>query len=283
MSSRETPAIILEVKEYGEGDCLVSFLTPEEGRLTGIARHARKSRKRFAHCLEPFNRVTLFLSARPKGELEFLEKGELIRSFPRLRRDLECLGAAALMAELAGAMASPPEATGQIFAALETALTQLEEGVAPASLLPLVLFRLLTLGGYGPALEHCRLCAQEPKPPLWVSLPQGGVVCGSCAKRAPSPLVSLSPGAFRLLRAAQKLAPEKLPRLKGVPAQLRQCLTLIRLFLRYHFGQELKAWDFWDKITGRAWPPPGTSGSGSGGGDRGEGQRPLSGPLDRNK
>ena len=64
MPSQETPAIILSVKDYGEADRLVTFLTPTRGRLTGVAKHARKSKKRFAHCLEPLSRVTLFLSDR---------------------------------------------------------------------------------------------------------------------------------------------------------------------------------------------------------------------------
>ena len=248
MPAQETPAIILSVKDYGEADRLVTFLTPGRGRLTGVARHARKSRKRFAHCLEPLSRVTLFLSERRRGDLEFLEKGEVRRSFPSLRRDLARLGAAALVAELAGEVASPPEATADVFAALETALTLLDEGAPPESLLPGFLLHLLKLGGYGLALERCRACGQEPRPPLLVSLPRGGILCGVCAKGAPGPLVSLNPGVWKLLRLAQALPPEKLGRLRFPPGQLAPCLTLLRLFLRHHLGRDLKAWAFWDKV-----------------------------------
>src|SRR5208337_2143916 len=82
MSEPQTPAIVLTVRDYGEADLLVTFLTPGQGRLTGIAKHARKSRPRFAHCLEPLSRVVFFLSSRPRRDLEFLQKGELLRSFP---------------------------------------------------------------------------------------------------------------------------------------------------------------------------------------------------------
>ena len=122
MPAQETPAIIITVRDYGEADRLVTFLTPGRGRLTGIAKHARKSKKRFANCLEPLSRVILFLSDRARGDLEFLEKGEAVRSFMALRRDLTRLGAGALVAELAAEMASPPEATAAIFTALETAV-----------------------------------------------------------------------------------------------------------------------------------------------------------------
>jgi len=248
MSSQETPAIIISVKDYGEADRLVTFLTPARGRLTGVAKHARKSKKRFANCLEPLSRVTLFLSDRARGDLEFLDRGEAVRSFPALRRDLARLGAASLLAELAAEMASPPEATASIFTTLETALTLLDEGGPPDSLLPAFFLHLLGLGGYGLSLHHCRVCGQEPQPPLVVSLPRGGVLCGACARGAPGHQVSLNPGAWKLLRLAQDLPPEKLGRLRFPPGQRGQSLGLLRLFIRHHLGRDLKAWAFWDKV-----------------------------------
>ncbi len=248
MPSLATPAIILSVKDYGEADRLVTFLTPDRGRLTGVARHARKSRKRFAHCLEPLSRVTLFLSERPRGDLEFLEKGEALQSYPSLRRDLVRLGAAALLAEAAWELAAPPEAVAGVFAALELALSLLDEGAPPESLLPGFLLHLIQLGGYGLALNRCLICGQEPRPPLLVSIPRGGVLCGICGKAEPGPLAALSPGAWKSLRLAQELPLEKLSRLRFPPAQQEQSLRLLRLFLRHHLGRDLKAWTFWDKV-----------------------------------
>jgi DNA repair protein RecO (recombination protein O) len=248
MPSQETPAIIITVKDYGEADRLVTFLTPARGRLTGVAKHARKSKKRFANCLEPLSRVSLFLSERPRSDLEFLEKGEAVRSFLALRRDLPRLGAGALLAELAADLASPPESVAAVFTTLETGLTLLDEGAPPDSLLPVFLLRLLKLGGYGLSLHLCRACGEEPRPPLLVSLPLGGVFCGACARETPGPQISLSPGVWKLLRLAQELPPEKLGRLRFPPGQRGQGLGLLRRFLRHHLGQDLKAWAFWDKV-----------------------------------
>ena len=244
MSSIQTPAIILAVKDVGEADRLVTFLTPDRGRLTGLAKHAKKSRKRFANVLEPLNRVEFFLSARPGGDLEFLQKGELINAYPALRRDLLRLGAAAVLAELAGELASPPEAAAPIFAALENALARLENGLPVDSLLVAAAMNLLKSGGYGFHLSVCLACGKEPVAPLHFSIPRGGVSCDACRGRVPSPLMTLNPGTWKLLRQAQEMPPDKLPRLIFPAWQRDQSLVVIKAFLRYHLGRDLKSWSF---------------------------------------
>jgi DNA repair protein RecO (recombination protein O) len=244
----QTPAIILSVKAYGEADLLVTFLTPAQGRVTGMAKHALKSRRRFANCLEPLNRVTLFLGGR-RGELEFLQKGELLDSLPTLRRDLKGLGAAAVLAELAGLVASPPEAAGEIFQTLEEVLRLLDQrGADPDSLLPEFMLRLLTLGGYGPRLAVCQGCGQEPEGPVYFSIPRGGIFCASCRGQAVGPVLTLTPGTWKSLRLAQSLALDRLSRLRLPDFQRQESLALLRAFLRHHLGRDLKAWAFWEKI-----------------------------------
>jgi len=173
MTARQTPAIVLQIRDYGEADRLVNFLTPDAGRVSGIAKHAKKSKRRFANCLEPLNRVILQLSPRPRGDLEFLQQGELVNSFPNLRRDLRGLAAGAVLAELAGELSAPVEATGAIFQTLNQALELLDGGASPDSLLPSFFLHLLKLGGYGPRWETCRECGREPAPPLYFSIAKG--------------------------------------------------------------------------------------------------------------
>jgi DNA repair protein RecO (recombination protein O) len=248
MTARQTPAIVLQIRDYGEADRLVNFLTPDGGRLTGIAKHAKKSRRRFANCLEPLNRVVFHLSPKPRGDLEFLQQAELVNSFSNLRRNLRRLAAAAVLAELAGELSTPPETTEAIFKTLNLALEHLDAGADPDSLLPPFLLHLLQLGGYGPRWESCRVCGREPSPPLVFSIPQGGVVCAGCSRGAAGPLLPLNPGVWKLLRLAAELPLEKLTRLRFPPAQRDQSLSVIHNFLRHHLGRTLKSWAFWQKM-----------------------------------
>ena len=255
MTARQTPAIVLQVRDYGEADRLVNFLTPDAGRVTGIAKHAKKSRRRFANCLEPLTRVIFYLAPRPRGDLEFLQQGELVNSFSNLRRDLRRLAAAAVLGELAGELSTPPETTGAIFQTLNQALEHLDAGADPDSLLPPFMLHLLQLGGYGPRWGTCRECGREPAPPLYFSVPRGGVVCGACSRSVAGPLLPLNPGTWKLLRLAATLPLEKLTRLRFPPAQRDQSLAVIQNFLRHHLGRNLKSWSFWEKMTRAAAGP----------------------------
>ena len=44
----ELDAIVLRTVDFGEADRIVTLIAPERGKLKGIARAARRSRKRFA-------------------------------------------------------------------------------------------------------------------------------------------------------------------------------------------------------------------------------------------
>ena len=161
------------------------------------------------------------------------------------------LGAAAALAELAGELAGPPEAYGEIFATLEEVLGLLEEGYPPDSVLPVFLLRLLGLGGYGPRLKLCLNCGREPEPSLYFSVSRGGVLCGGCSPGAPGPLLPLSLGALKLLRLAQDLPRDKLSRLRFPALQRRQSLAIFKAFLRYHLGRDLKSWSFWERVAAK--------------------------------
>jgi DNA repair protein RecO (recombination protein O) len=63
--SYATPAIVLRTRPFGESDKIVSFLTERFGKVTGIAKGALRSRKRFVNSLEPLAIINLRFQDRP--------------------------------------------------------------------------------------------------------------------------------------------------------------------------------------------------------------------------
>src|SRR5262245_59880701 len=83
-----TPALVLRTRSYGESDRIVTFITEQHGKVTGIAKGAKNSRRRFAGTLEPFVRVRLVFRQRPASDLAFLLRCELIGVLREFTRDL---------------------------------------------------------------------------------------------------------------------------------------------------------------------------------------------------
>src|SRR5512134_3304740 len=66
-------AIVLRWRPYGESDKIVTFLSEDFGKLTGIAKGAKRSRRRFPNSLEALARVRMHFRLRPNASLAFLE------------------------------------------------------------------------------------------------------------------------------------------------------------------------------------------------------------------
>src|SRR6185295_7919542 len=73
-------AVILRTRPYGEADKIVTFLTDDAGKLTGIAKGAKNSRRRFANCLDPFTHVRVHFRTRPGAGLVFMDSCDLLHS-----------------------------------------------------------------------------------------------------------------------------------------------------------------------------------------------------------
>jgi DNA repair protein RecO (recombination protein O) len=158
MKQQVSSAIILHHTDYGESDRIVTFLTPDHGRLKGFARAARKSRKRFGAALEPFAEVQLHWVARSSGDLISLRDAELVKLRSGLRRDLETLTLAGYGCELTEALFDESGIGVEVFQLLQAFLDHLDSDGFSVEARLLMELRMLSVAGYVPHLQHCADC-----------------------------------------------------------------------------------------------------------------------------
>ena len=84
----KSPAIVLHGLDYGESDRIVTFYTHDFGKLKGIAKGARRSRKRFSNALEPFSYGNIIFSKKGRGTLALIEGIDIINHHAKIREDL---------------------------------------------------------------------------------------------------------------------------------------------------------------------------------------------------
>ena len=242
-----SPAIILRHVDYGESDRIVAFLTPDHGRLSGFARGARNSRRRFGPALEPFAEVRLHWAARAGGELVSLREAELVRLRLGLRRDLETLALAGYGCELTESLYDEAVGFAEAFGLLRAFLDHLDQCGASAEARLLLELRLLTLAGVVPHLQHCAECHGElPDGPVGFAAARGGSLCPVCGGAVAALKVDrMTLGSLgRLLQTpAERFADIRLS-----PQTLQEGGALLADALRGHLTRPLKSAEFLDTI-----------------------------------
>lgn len=244
-----TPAIVLRSWPSGESDKIISFFTEDHGKVTGIAKGAARSRRRFVNALEPFSLVNLRFQDRPHSTLAFVQACDPIRFFKGLTASLAKIAYASYLVEIADTLAGEREENRGVFEHLKEGLIFVEEN--GPSLVFLVFFelRLLKLSGYQPMLDRCRRCRtvfREDARLSWCLSPRdGGVLCGSCAtlRRESLPLSGEVLGVLAELQGASRLLPQHLSLSCAV---LKECRPALLRFIQFHVNRELKSAPFLD-------------------------------------
>src|SRR5437762_12283469 len=80
MAIKESEAIVLRTYPFRESDLLVTLFTRSEGKLRGVARAAKKSRRRFGGALEPLTYIKVTYDERERQELARLDACEVLQS-----------------------------------------------------------------------------------------------------------------------------------------------------------------------------------------------------------
>lgn len=175
---------MLRWRSYGESDKIVTFLTESFGKLTGIAKGAKRSRRRFVNSLESLAQVRLHFRMRPGASLAFLESAELLQPLGALADPVR-LAYAGYLAELTEQMTAEEQPVCDIYALLEEALAALQQGPASAGLVRGFELQLLARSGLEPGIEHCSACERPSisSPRAFFDPAAGAFHCIEC--RAP--------------------------------------------------------------------------------------------------
>jgi len=247
-----TPAIVLRSWSFGESDKIVSFLTESHGKVRGIAKGAKRSRKRFVNTLEPFSLVNLYFQDRPHTSLAFVHSCDPIRLFKELTTSLEKIAYASYLVEIADGLVGERAESRGVFEHLREGLIFVEENGASLSFLVFFELKLLKLSGYQPVLEHCRRCGkhfQDGSQPSWRFSPRdGGVLCGPCStfRKEAVPLSIGAPDALAALQKANTILPHHL---SFSPAVLKESRPALLRFIQFHINRELKSAPFLDAFS----------------------------------
>ena len=157
MPLKQSEAIVLRSYPLREADLLVTLFTRAEGKIKGVARAAKKSKRRFGGALEPLTVVRLYYDDREGKELARLDSCDILESPLSAIVDYPRVVALEHVAEMLDELLPDREANDAIFRLAIAVLRQLRSGEI---WMPLTYFQLwlVRLVGFLPQLDECIVC-----------------------------------------------------------------------------------------------------------------------------
>lgn len=157
MALKESEAIVVRTYPLREADLLVTLYTRLEGKIHGVARSAKRSKRRFGGALEPLTYVRAYYEDRERQELARLDSCDVLES--PLAFEVGYARAVALghVAELLDELLPEREANDAVFRLAVATLAALRESDIwmPLTYFDLWMTRLM---GYLPELSECIVC-----------------------------------------------------------------------------------------------------------------------------
>ncbi len=231
---QKTVGTVIRVVDYSDTDQIVSALTPDRGKLSFMAKGARKSTKRFGGALDLLTRSEFVYYDR--SGLNSLNQATPIDAHTALQTDYDRLTTALRCARTVHRLLEEDQEALDVFELFERLLAVLSDEAPTEALEVYELafkLKLMLRLGWAPILDACVSCGAEPETRRF-SLAMGGVLCEACHGGDESDDIPLSPGAARSLHMALKLPFDKLSRLKLPRGVLDTGTRLVDGFIAHH-------------------------------------------------
>lgn len=160
MPLKQSEAIVLRTYPLRESDLLVTLFTRAEGKVKGVARAAKKSKRRFGGALEPLTLVRVYYDDREGQELARLDSCDILDSPLSQIVDYARVAALEHVAEVLDELLPDRETNDAIFRLTQSVLRCLRSG---SIWMPLTYFQLwlVRLVGFLPEMGACIVCGES--------------------------------------------------------------------------------------------------------------------------
>ena len=253
MAAQKTQAIVIRTFPLQEFHKIITFYTPDFGKVKAVAYGVKSPKSRLGGSLELLNHGTLLFQHRENRELQNITDFNLIDGFDAIRSDFTRITYGCYFAELVDSVASEGVASPEIFDLLRITY----QSLAHADDVPLLArgfeIKFLDCAGYGPELSRCVHCSSAVKGAatakfgITFSVRYGGVLCDECKNRDGAAF-TITPGSCELLKVLRRSQWERLNRVRASTRNHQELKRLLGSFIEYHTERSLKSLRFIESV-----------------------------------
>jgi DNA repair protein RecO (recombination protein O) len=195
--------ILIRRIDYGDTDLILTFITPKYGKISVIAKSAKKSVKRFGGILELFYLLELVIRPGKGTKPSILQTASLIRPFEKIRTNVIHTAYASYWAELIHLFVEDKAADDLIYHLFLFVIDQLNQNKVSADILHIMFqIRFLAISGFAPNFLYCHHCHKKldqiSDTTCCFDLQKGAICCSKCVNQKTNKL-NLSKGTIKHL------------------------------------------------------------------------------------
>jgi DNA repair protein RecO (recombination protein O) len=194
----QVEGLVIRHADIGERDRVITLFTRDEGKLTFVARGARRPGSSLGPCVQILTRGR-FQCIRRRA-LHLITQAAVVDSYGKLKADLWGMACGLYLAELIDLATVEGSPGRSLYDLIVEALDVANRTGSSDVLLRFTELRLLQHLGFCPSLRRCVACGAELRPvENALSATLGGVLCPDCAGSCPDAR-PLSVDALKVLR-----------------------------------------------------------------------------------
>lgn len=184
MPADQTIAVVLRCVDFSETSLIVTLYTRDFGRISAIAKGARRAKGPFEGALDLLSVCRVVVIRKDSDALDLLTEGKLHRRFRGGEKSLEQLYAGYGVAELLRITTDDDEPHPDVYELTISTLQQIEQRSGIAQTLLYFETQLMRMLGHAPGLDTCTDCGGGFRSSALASptfsLTAGGLVCDNC-------------------------------------------------------------------------------------------------------
>lgn len=250
-----TDAILLRKIEYGDHDFIISFLTESNGKISVIAKNAKKSIKRFSGALDLFsvNHIQCTFPKKKKDGLTILSQADLKNGFANIRYDVFKTTYASYWAELMYFWLEENKHQPDLYDLLLFAFDALNTGVLSKEVVNLLFqSRFMSISGFFPSIENCDKCKTPvdliEQINIRFDFQEGRIICQNCIKKISKYGMTISKGTLKQLFWINNNDINRSDRIKFSSIVIKEGEMLLEAFISFYIGRDFKSLQFLNQL-----------------------------------
>ncbi|MFB4164889.1 DNA repair protein RecO [Alteribacillus sp. JSM 102045] len=188
--------IVLRTIAYGETNLILRLYTREAGKISVMARGAKKPKNRLSAAAQPFV-YGMYLYYKASG-MSTLNQGDSIDSFRLIRNDIVKTSYASYMAEMLDKLTEEKERNPYLFELFLQLLQKMNDDNDPEVLTRIFETKMTAQAGIKPELDRCVWC-KRTEGTFSFSVKEAGFLCEVC-KTIDEYRLDIQPKTVQLLR-----------------------------------------------------------------------------------